>query len=135
MCVCVVIPFILDVRLVDAPAGVTQEEGHTGFLHLFLLWRLPSFFSREGFSRPFPSTAMKLKVSRLPTEPPERPAHRNQVRVLFYYIPKYHYSYVSSDTRTPPLPSDLVLNLGGRAGLYLLEDMVDSLCMASFFFL
>ena len=28
----VVIPFILDVRLVDAPAGVTQEEGHTGFL-------------------------------------------------------------------------------------------------------
>ena len=35
MCVCVVIPFILDVRiLVDAPAGVTQEEGHAGILHL-----------------------------------------------------------------------------------------------------
>ena len=33
-CVCVVIPFILDVRLVDAPVGVTQEEGHTGFPHL-----------------------------------------------------------------------------------------------------
>ena len=32
--VCVVIPFILDVRLVDVPAGVTQEEGYTGFLHL-----------------------------------------------------------------------------------------------------
>ena len=33
--VCIVIPFILHVRLlVDAPAGVTQEEGHTGFLHL-----------------------------------------------------------------------------------------------------
>ena len=31
---CVVIPFISDVRLVDVPAGVTQEEGHTGFLHL-----------------------------------------------------------------------------------------------------
>ena len=31
---CVAIPFILGVRLVDAPAGVTQEEGHTGFLHL-----------------------------------------------------------------------------------------------------
>ena len=30
-CVCVVIPSILDVRLVDVPAGVTQEEGHTGF--------------------------------------------------------------------------------------------------------
>ena len=38
MCVCVcvyvVIPFILDVRLVDAPAEVTQEEGHIVFLHL-----------------------------------------------------------------------------------------------------
>ena len=31
---CVIIPFILDVRLVDVPAGVTQEEGHTGLLHL-----------------------------------------------------------------------------------------------------
>ena len=31
MCVCV-ISFILDVRLVDVPAGVTQEESHTGFL-------------------------------------------------------------------------------------------------------
>ena len=27
-------PSILEVRLVDAPAGVTQEEGRTGFLHL-----------------------------------------------------------------------------------------------------
>ena len=34
VCVYVVIPFILDVRLVDAPAGVTQEEDHTGFRHL-----------------------------------------------------------------------------------------------------
>ena len=34
MCVCVVIPFILHVRLVDMPTGVTEEEGHTGFLHL-----------------------------------------------------------------------------------------------------
>ena len=31
--VCVVIPFILEARLVDAPAGFTREEGHTGFLH------------------------------------------------------------------------------------------------------
>ena len=31
-CLCVVLPFILDVRLVDAPAGVTQEGDHTGFL-------------------------------------------------------------------------------------------------------
>ena len=35
VCVCVVVPFILDVRLlVDVPAGVTREEGRTGFLHL-----------------------------------------------------------------------------------------------------
>ena len=35
VCVCVVISFILDVKLVDAPAGVTQlEEGYTAFLHL-----------------------------------------------------------------------------------------------------
>ena len=34
MCVSIVIPYILDVRLVDIPAGVIQEEGHTGFLHL-----------------------------------------------------------------------------------------------------
>ena len=33
VCVCVAISFILDVRLVDAPA-VKQEEGRTGFLHL-----------------------------------------------------------------------------------------------------
>ena len=32
--VCVVISFILDVRFVSVPAGVTHEEGHTGFLHL-----------------------------------------------------------------------------------------------------
>ena len=32
--VCVVMPFILDVRFVDVPAGVTQEESQTGFLHL-----------------------------------------------------------------------------------------------------
>ena len=30
----VAMPFILDVRLVDAPARATQEECHTGFLHL-----------------------------------------------------------------------------------------------------
>ena len=34
MCVCVVIPFIMDVRLMDVPAGVTQEKGHTGFIRL-----------------------------------------------------------------------------------------------------
>ena len=45
-CVCVVIPVILDVRLVDVPAGVTQEEGHTGFLiHLLSARRIQPFLS------------------------------------------------------------------------------------------
>ena len=51
--VCIVIPFILDVRFVNVPAGVTQEEGHKGFLHLpsvvlalvFLARRIQPFLS------------------------------------------------------------------------------------------
>ena len=52
MCVRVVISFIVDVRLVDVPARVTQEERHTGFvIHLpsavlasfFLARRIQSF--------------------------------------------------------------------------------------------
>ena len=53
MFVCAVIPSILDVRLVDVPAGATEEEGHTGFLHLpsavlaliFLTRRIQPFLS------------------------------------------------------------------------------------------
>ena len=55
VCVCVVIPFILDVSFfVDVPAGVTQEEGHTEILiHLpsavlaliFLARRIQPFLS------------------------------------------------------------------------------------------
>ena len=37
VCLCVDIPFILDVRLVGVPAGVIQKGGHTG-----LLTHLPS---------------------------------------------------------------------------------------------
>ena len=52
LCV-VVIPFILDVGLVDVPAGVTQEEDRTVFLHLpsavlaliFLARRIQPFLS------------------------------------------------------------------------------------------
>ena len=36
VCVCVTIPFVLNVWLVDIPAGATQEEGHAGFLYLHL---------------------------------------------------------------------------------------------------
>ena len=32
--VCIIIRIILDVRLVDVPAGVTLKEGHKGFLRL-----------------------------------------------------------------------------------------------------
>ena len=53
---CVVVPFILDVRPVDVPAGVTQEEGRTGFLHLpsavlaliFIARRAQPLFSLVG---------------------------------------------------------------------------------------
>ena len=48
VCVCVVIPSILDVSFVDVLAGVTQEGGHTGFLHLPSAV-LALFFSRECF--------------------------------------------------------------------------------------
>ena len=45
---CVVIPFILDVRFVDViPAGVTQEEGQTGFLRLPLAVLALIFFARR----------------------------------------------------------------------------------------
>ena len=59
VCVCVDIPFILDVRLVDVPAGVTQKEGHTGFLiHLpsavlaviFIAKRIQPLLSLVDFS-------------------------------------------------------------------------------------
>ena len=50
---CVVISFILDVGLVDAPAEVTQEEGHIRYLRLpcavlaliFIARRILPFFS------------------------------------------------------------------------------------------
>ena len=108
LCIVVVIPFILDVRFVDVPAGVShRRKVAQDFSSTFLLRCLPSFFSREGFSRSFPSSTVKSsfvyprvscsplvgqkntacvtapkfeltpqrqKVSRLPTEPPGRPA-------------------------------------------------------------
>ena len=46
VCVCVVIPFFLDVGLVDVPAGVTQDEGHARFIALiFLARRIQPFLS------------------------------------------------------------------------------------------
>ena len=47
MRVCVVIPFIVNVRVVDVPAGVTQEEGRTGFAHLPSRVRALIFLARR----------------------------------------------------------------------------------------
>ena len=58
-CCCVVIPFILDGRLVDAPAGVTQEEGRTVFIHLPSAGLTLIFIAREEFGLPFPSSTVK----------------------------------------------------------------------------
>ena len=58
VCVCVVIPCILDVRLVDAPAGSHRRKVTQDF-STFLLRCLPELLSREWFSRPFPSPTVK----------------------------------------------------------------------------
>ena len=48
VCVCVFFSFILDIKFVDVPAGVTQEEGHTGFLiHLLSAVRAYIFLARR----------------------------------------------------------------------------------------
>ena len=44
---CDAISFILDDRFVDVPAGVTQEEGHTGFLRLLSAALALIFLARE----------------------------------------------------------------------------------------
>ena len=44
---CVVVSSILDVRLVGVPAGVTQEEGHTGFIQLSSAVIALTFLVRE----------------------------------------------------------------------------------------
>ena len=57
VCVCVVIPFILEDRFVDVPVGVTQEEGHTEiFTHLPSAVLALIFFARRIQPLFFPST-------------------------------------------------------------------------------
>ena len=43
----------------DVPAGVTQEEGHTGFLVHLLSAVRALIFSREEISHSFPSSTVK----------------------------------------------------------------------------
>ena len=61
-CVCVCVfsfhSFWTSISL-DIPAGVTQEEGHTGFLIHLLSAVRALIFSREGFSLSFPSSTVK----------------------------------------------------------------------------
>ena len=53
--VCGVIPFDLGVRLVNVPVGLSQEEGHAGFLIHLPSAVLALIFSREKDSAvPFP---------------------------------------------------------------------------------
>ena len=42
---------MLDVRLVDALAGATQEEGHTGFLHLSSAMLASTFIAKRVVDR------------------------------------------------------------------------------------
>ena len=51
---CVAIPFILEVEFVDVPAGVEQEEGHTGFLHLPSAVLALIFYLEKDSAVPFP---------------------------------------------------------------------------------
>ena len=57
---CVLSSHFLDIRLVDATAGVTQEEGHR-ISPPSLCGACLNFFSWEGFSRPFPSSTVMSK--------------------------------------------------------------------------
>ena len=48
VCVCVFFPFILDTSSLDVPAGVTQDEGHTGFfINLLSAVRALIFLARR----------------------------------------------------------------------------------------
>ena len=70
MCVCVVIPFILDVRLVDTPAGVTQKKGNTGFQHfssavlalLFHARKIQPFLSPSLVNREVDSVYLRISL-------------------------------------------------------------------------
>ena len=65
MCVCVCVfsshSFWRSSSL-DVPAGVTQEEGHTGFLIHLLSAVRALIISREGFSHSFPSSTVKSNL-------------------------------------------------------------------------
>ena len=53
MCVCVFFPFIMDIDSLDVPAGVTQEESHTGFLIHLLSAAVRAFIFLARRIQPF----------------------------------------------------------------------------------
>ena len=61
MCVCVCLLPIHSGLSMDVPAGVTQEEGNTGFFIYLFSAVLALIFSREGLSHSFPSSTVKSK--------------------------------------------------------------------------
>ena len=69
-CVCFVIPFFLEVRVVDVPVRATQEEGHTRFLH-------------------FPSAVLALIFLARRIQPflsdPAKKAFRPKIRLFFFW--------------------------------------------------
>ena len=67
MCVCVVIQFVLDVRFVDAPAGVRHN--------------FSTILSIEGFSHPFPSSTVKSNFVYLVRKNP-RSCYCDEIRTL-----------------------------------------------------
>ena len=79
--VCVFFPFILDVRTVDVPARVTQEENHTGFLiHLpsavlaliFIARRIQPFLSLVDREVEFCVLELRVSLWRGNTSRPSR---------------------------------------------------------------
>ena len=59
MCVCVVIPFIPDVRFVDVPAGATQEESSYSISPRSFSGACLRFSRENDISRSFPSSTVK----------------------------------------------------------------------------
>ena len=91
----------------DVPAGVTQEEGHTRFLiHLPSAVRAFQFFSREGFSRSFPSSTVKSNFLYL------RFNRYALVRRYYYYYYLF-FSYKKSQLPGFELTSQRVRRLRG----------------------
>ena len=104
VCVRVAIPFILDVRLVDVPAGVPQEEDRTGFLHLpyvvlaliFIARRIQRFLSLVDREVEFPVLTSYDWYISMPTSYQlwvwEREAHKPVAQVLVQYVCMYVWS-------------------------------------------